>query len=149
MELVFEEIHSNLTWNHIFLFAIFREESSYLDPKVSRYGLNEILIAAVTGSDTLRCRHRWGERSDRELRQTHRYILDRRWCTTEIILGNDLIEYSFDLSDIGRDVLSDELCDILWEEELSGSRLLTDDSETSLIVRFTDIDRDTPLESAL
>ena len=53
MEFIFEKIHRDLSWNHIFFFAIFREKSTDFDTKVTRYGLYEVFVATVCRTNTL------------------------------------------------------------------------------------------------
>jgi hypothetical protein len=67
----------------------------------------------------------------------------------EIILSNDLVQYSFDLTDIIGDVFGYKFCYFLFEDKLTSSRFFLDNRESSLIIWFSEIYRYSPFESTL
>ena len=149
VELVLEKIHCHLTWYHVFFLTIFWEECAYLDTKVSWYGLDQVFVSATTCPEIATCSNSSCKWADSEFWEAKCNIFESWWSTLEIMFSDNLIEYSFDLTNIGRDMFRDELCYFLIKEEFSCSRFFLDDSETSLIIWFTDINSYSPLKPTL
>jgi hypothetical protein len=67
----------------------------------------------------------------------------------EVVFCDNLIEYSFDLTDIIGDVFGYKFCYFLFEDKLSSSGFFLDDCKSSFVVWLTEVNCNSPLESTL
>ena len=90
-----------------------------------------------------------GESGDRQLRKAYGDILECRRSATQVVLCDDLVQNTFERTDILYRMFGYEFCDALFEEKFSCAGFFLEDRETCLKVGFTDVHDNSPLKSAL
>jgi len=143
---ILEEIHSHLTWNHIFFLSVVSENISLFYTEMSSNRIEKFFIGLNRSCHFLG-RISYERIGNGKFIESSCDIINGRRNIMKLVFSDYLIEYPFYLSNVRTEVVGDEFRYFLRKDKFSCTSFFLKDSQSSLEIRDSDIDDDSPFKT--